>query len=114
MSAAHFIADRRERVFEIETALIAGRLGGAGKLQVQVAQGLVRLVVGPLHFFAELTGFKVVTGKYCGAHLGQDFARAWIVPLARGARPQGGLVELEMLGMHSAKHHGPEPAIADR
>ena len=79
----------------------------------EIPERLVRLVVGSLHLLAELAGPDVVAGEDRRAHLREDGLRRGIVPVARGARPQRGLIELEMLGRRVAEDHGPEPAVAD-
>ena len=49
-----------------------------------------------------------------GPDQGKRVPRLWIVADARRTRPQGRLVELQVLRVDAAEHHGAQPAVAER
>ncbi len=112
---AHAVAHGRDGAVEVERAgVVLGR--GARRAVVegeaQVAERQVGLVVYPLHFFAEPGGGDVVAREEGGADLGEGLESAGVVPIARSAGPEGGLVQLEPFAGDVAEHHGAEAAVA--
>ena len=81
--------------------------------EIQVAERLVRLRVGPLHSTRGAIGLDVLLLGDEAPHLGEHLRRLRVVPVARPARPERVLVELQPLPLDAAEHHGAEPSVAD-
>jgi hypothetical protein len=111
---ADLVAHGGDGTIKVEAALVGRRRALVRELEPHVAQRLVGLVVWALHLLAEFASPLVVAGKDGRTNLRQNLLRPGIVPIARAARPERGLVKLEMFRFDAPEDHRAQTTVADR